>query len=91
MCESLDCKGVHTIIDSTASPYKFSGKVVKAIDGKGVRDEFRSIARLHDLTGLAIHRAVKDLRQKEIRHNRLIPIGGMRDTVLGIVKGIRTA
>jgi threonine synthase len=88
MLSRADTAGVHTVIDSTASPYKFSANVTKAISGKGIRDEFRSIERLHELTSLPVHNAVKDLRQKQIRHKRHITVNGMREAVLDIIRKI---
>jgi len=87
--ETAGDDGTHTIIDATASPYKFSRDVVRGIDGTAINDEFRSIERLHELTGLPIHRAVKDLRQKPVRHRRSIAVGDMRAAVLSIIKEIK--
>jgi threonine synthase len=88
MLSHADTGGVHTVIDSTASPYKFSGNVIKAISGKGTRDEFKSIERLHSLTSLPVHNAVKDLRSKPVRHKKHIQVKGMREAVLEIIRGI---
>ena len=59
-----------TVIASTASPYKFSGSVLEAIEGrKEEGDEFAVIDRLHQLSGLPIPQAVEEIRTAPIRHN----------------------
>ncbi len=89
MSAGMDSDGVHTVVDSTASPYKFSRNVVAAIGGKVVEDEFESIEKLHELTGLPVHRAVEGLREKRVRHTRTIAADEMRATVLDILKAWR--
>jgi threonine synthase len=86
MSERVDGEGLYTVVDATASPYKFSGNVVKAIGGEYISDEFRSLEKLHELTGRPVHRAVQGLRDKPIRHKRTIEIAQMKDTVLDILK-----
>jgi threonine synthase len=83
--------GVPMIIASTANPYKFSSDVLAAISGEPPDDEFRSIERLHELTGLPVHRAVRGLREKLVRHRKVIEISGMREAVLEIADGIGAA
>jgi threonine synthase len=78
-------EGVCTIIDSTASPYKFSRDVVRGITGETVSSELQSIERLHQLSGLPVHRAVDGLRDKPVRHDGVIDIDGMRDALLHIL------
>ncbi|MBD3392353.1 MAG: threonine synthase [Chitinivibrionales bacterium] len=88
MSENASPASGHMVIDSTASPYKFSRRVVEAISGGGIRDEFRSVDKLHELTGMPVHRAVRDLRHKPVRHTRSISTGAMRDAVLDILARI---
>jgi threonine synthase len=83
--------GPPMIIASTANPYKFSGDVLAAISGERPDDEFRSIERLRELTGLPVHRAVRGLREKLVRHRKVIEISGMREAVLEIADGIGAA
>jgi threonine synthase len=82
--------GTMAIIHATASPYKFSGDVVHAITGETFSDEFDSVNRLSELTGLAPHRAVDGLRAKPVRHDKVIGIDGMHSAVLDILAGIHT-
>ncbi len=77
--------GLHTVIDSTASPYKFSSDVLQAIAGRKAADEFQSIEQLCRISGQPVHRGLANLRERPIRHDRVIDIGAMRETVLGIL------
>lgn len=76
---------VPMVIDATASPYKFSGSVLQGICGEREDDEFRSVERLHELSGAPIHRALRDLRSKPIRHKTTIGPESMKRTVLDIL------
>lgn len=76
---------VCTIIDSTASPYKFSRDVVRGITGEAIESELQSIARLRELCGTPVHRAVDGLQGKAVRHRRVIGVGDMRDALLDIL------
>jgi len=81
--------GVPLIIASTASPFKFSSDVLAAITGERPEDEFRSIERLHQVSGVPVHRAVRGLREKPVRHDRVIEIAGMRESVLEFAATIK--
>lgn len=60
------------VVDSTASPYKFSGSVLKAIKGEAELDEFDSVEKINEFNKTKIHRAVQGLREKEIKHGKVI-------------------
>ena len=75
-----------TVIDSTASPYKFSRIVLKAISGEYIEDEFSCVRRLHALTGLPVHRAVNNLQEKALRHGRVIEIDEMKKYVTNLLR-----
>ena len=58
-----------SIIDSTASPFKFNSSVLEAIKGKEAvlgKDEFTIIEELSKVSGVSVHRALKDLDQKPV-------------------------
>jgi threonine synthase len=74
---------VPTIIDSTASPYKFSADVLGALSEERFEDEFASIQRLSELSATPIHRGVQGLREKPLRHSKVIALQGMKDAVIG--------
>jgi threonine synthase len=82
----IELEDRHTVIDSTASAYKFSGDVLRGIAGEEVADEFESIARLQRISGVPIHRAVDGLRQKPVRHERVIDVDGMKGATLEIIE-----
>ena len=69
-----------TVIASTASPYKFSGSVLEAIDGvRPEEDEFAIVDRLAELSGTVIPQAVEEIRtapdvyKRQEPHRRLPP------------------
>jgi threonine synthase len=82
---------VPTIIAATASPYKFGPSVVLGLTGERVADELAAIARLYDLSGVPIHRAVAGLRDKPVRHDAVVDEGEMKKTVASIVEGVGKA
>ena len=75
-----------TVIASTASPYKFSGSVLEAIDGVRLEeDEFAIVDRLAELSGVAIPQAVEEIRTAPVRHTAECGIDQMQATVAGIL------
>lgn len=57
-----------TVIASTASPFKFSGDVLAALEGGNVDfDEFRLIEYLGEKYGLRVPKALSNLEEKEVR------------------------
>jgi len=60
------------IIDSTANPYKFSKAVIEAIQGDiPEKGDFELLNELKKITGMDIHRCLKNLEAKKIRHQRV--------------------
>jgi len=80
--------GVHTVIVSTACPYKFSGDVLFGLSGERVADEFESIRRVHAASGMPVHRAVAGLKNKKVRHGAVIGTGDMKQHVLDLCRTI---
>ena len=75
-----------TVIASTASPYKFSHSVMAAVAGdQGDRDEFAIIDELCKASGVAIPRAVEEIRNAPIRHKRECDVDTMEDAVAEIL------
>lgn len=58
-----------TVIDSTASPYKFSKSVLSAVMGgeESMLDEFQMVDELNKKTGVDIPTPLKALKDKQIR------------------------
>ncbi len=75
-----------TVIASTASPYKFSHSVMEAVYGdQGEKDEFEIIDDLCKATGVAIPRAVEEIRNAGIRHRRECDAETMENMVAEIL------
>lgn len=75
------------IIASTASPYKFAGNVMSAIDAKyeGV-DEFALVDAMEEISDMKIPNAVHEIRNAQIRHTRECDIDRMEEIVKEILK-----
>lgn len=59
-----------TVIASTASPYKFTRSVMKAIDESYDRkSDFELVDELNRLSGVKVPQAIEDIRTAPIRHN----------------------
>ena len=64
---------IPTVIDSTASPYKFSASVLNAVlAGKAPKlDEFAMVDELHKFTGADIPKPLASLKDKSIRFENM--------------------
>ena len=60
---------IPTVIDSTASPYKFSASVLNAVlAGKTPElNEFEMVDELHNVTGADVPKPLASLKDKEVR------------------------
>ena len=75
-----------TVIASTASPYKFAGSVMSAIDPKYKgQDNFKLIEELQKVSGTEIPNAIKEIMNAEIRHNTECDVDQMEQTVKNIL------
>ena len=75
-----------TVIASTASPYKFAGSVMSAIDLKYKgQDDFKLIEELQKVSGTEIPNAIKEIMNAEIRHNTECDVDQMEQTVKNIL------
>ena len=75
-----------TVIASTASPYKFAGSVMLAIDPKYKgQDDFKLIEELQKVSGTEIPNAIKEIMNAEIRHNTECDVDQMEQTVKNIL------
>lgn len=75
-----------TVIASTASPYKFAGSVMSAIDPKYKgQDDFKLIEELQKVSGTEIPNAIKEIMNAEIRHNTECDVDQMEQTVKSIL------
>ena len=76
-----------TVIVSTASPYKFSGNVIFAIDKNAdTTDEFAVINKLEELTNTTAPAQLKELKNKAVRFNNTCEKEDMEKVVLSTLK-----
>ena len=82
--------GVKSVIVSTASPYKFTRNVMKAIrrnDGDDAikdiesKDDFLLVDELSELSGVKIPPAVEEIRNAVILHDTVCEVKDMKETV----------
>lgn len=57
-----------TVVLSTASPYKFSNSVMKAL-GKGYNGEFDALCKLNEYTGIPVPKSLDNIKNKAVFHN----------------------
>lgn len=76
-----------TIIASTASPYKFCPAVLAAIDpnGKEISDDFERLERVHEISGLAIPKALGELKNAKPRFDKTVSRAEMEDYVASVL------
>lgn len=74
------------LVASTASPYKFAGSVMTAIDDKykGIED-FALIDELEKLSGMPVPNAIKEIRNAQILHKRECDAAQMKAAVKEIL------
>ncbi|MDE5964103.1 MAG: threonine synthase, partial [Eubacterium sp.] len=59
---------IPTVIDSTASPYKFSASVLNAVNGDTAQlDEFEMVDELNKVTGADVPKPLASLKDKTVR------------------------
>ncbi len=78
----------HVVVASTASPYKFSTDVLKGLGKKAPDDEFEAVEAISAISATPVHRAVAGLREKTVRHDRVIEIDQMKQFTKSIIDTI---
>lgn len=78
---------IPTIIDSTASPYKFSASVLRAVKSGAVPElnEFEMVEELHRATGAAVPVPLANLKDKSIRFSNLCNQADMANMVFELL------
>lgn len=68
-----------SIIVSTASPYKFTGSVMNAVDAKyqGISD-FKLLEEMENMLGETMPKGIKDIENKEVRHQTVCEVSEMK-------------
>lgn len=75
------------LVASTASPYKFVGSVMSAIDEKYQgQEDFALIDELERVSGTEIPNAINEIRNAEIIHTLECDADAMKETVKSILK-----
>ena len=74
-----------SVIVSTASPYKFTRSVINAIGSDGSENDFALADRLSALSGVRIPKAVEEIRNAPILHDRVCEKDEMKQTVREIL------
>ncbi len=60
------------VILSTASPYKFTQSVLKALTEKTEKDAFKASNKLYNETAMEIPKQISELKNKEIRFTKVV-------------------
>ncbi len=77
---------IPSVIDSTASPYKFPKSVYAAIYGESGEDEFTTVDILSEKTGAPVPEPLKALRNKSVRFNNVCDRENMSEMVFSLLK-----
>lgn len=72
-----------TVIASTASPFKFTRSVMSAINGETYADmeDFALCDELSRIGGVAVPRAIEEIRSAEVRHSTVCDVPDMKKSV----------
>lgn len=85
VAETKDTK--KTVIASTASPYKFTRSVMNAIDPAYDRQgDFALVDELNRISGVAVPKAIEEIRSAKVLHNIVCEKDEMKETVCRILK-----
>lgn len=77
-----------TLIVSTASPYKFASAVLAALGEKEVPEDFHLAQKLYQKTGKQIPEAIAELKDKEVRFQKVIHPSEMKNSVYDFVENL---
>jgi len=75
-----------TVILSTASPFKFTGSVYKALFGNTNIEELKLIKALSDKTGINVPSQIEGLADRKVLHDRLCTPASMAKEILDILE-----
>ncbi|WIF95332.1 threonine synthase [Caminicella sporogenes] len=77
-----------TIIASTASPFKFTRDVLKAVDNKYEKfSDFELIEKMAELLGTNVPKGIKDLNKREVLHKYTCKGNEIKETILKLLEG----
>jgi len=72
----------HTIIASTASPFKFADSTLSALGEPIEGDDFERLTKLSSISGISVPKALMELSQKEEQHKAVCSPDEMKGQVL---------
>ncbi len=76
-----------TLVVSTASPYKFAGSVLDALQAEEIPgDDYEQAKLLSKVSGTTIPKAVEELRTAEVIHKTVCETGKMQEIVEKLLK-----
>ena len=75
----------HTVIASTAHPFKFPNPICEALDIKVGATPYESLDNISDVTGVAFPKQLEALKSKELRFTRAIDKENMKQEILDFV------
>lgn len=78
---------IPTVVDSTASPYKFSASVLNAVLGGNTPelDEFEMVEELNRVTGAEVPKPLSELRNKKVRFSDVCNKEDMENAVFKLL------
>lgn len=83
--------GKLTVVDSTASPYKFANHVYRAVTGEEATSALDALSQLSQATGTEIPYPLTALEQRKIRFTQVIERTEMEKTILEYLDSDATA
>ena len=79
------CDRTPCVVVSTASPFKFSADVLRALTGAAPDDAFACADELERICGGSMPRALRELRTLPVLHTGVVEPAGMEQAVLDAV------
>lgn len=79
----------HTVIISTAHPYKFPGVVAKTLGISEKESPYDTLRSIEDKTGIAIPKQLAELEKREVRFNQVVDRSQMAETIADYVNEIK--
>lgn len=76
-----------TVVVSTASPYKFSKDVLRALVDEIPANEYECIKKLNEISKEEIPSSIAELQNKEVKHNTNLNIDEALNYVLALAEG----
>lgn len=82
-------RNIKSVIVSTASPYKFTRNVLKALGINEADDamvnDFTLVDKLNELSGVKVPGAIEEIRNAKILHDTIVPVDGMEEFVRSVL------